>query len=733
VSATPTGFSLESYEALVCAAADERVRLVLCDGELILEPALDDLGASVCERVRTCLRGAAPALHGGCFVQPVDTVDSRELRIVAVPEAPAGARDGARAARLGEVLAHVARCAGQGWLQGLELDDMTDELTGRYEELNLIYQMDRYASGEDEAVTLGAVRTLLEDAAAHLNVAALGLFSAEEELDLLVSPSGTRVDEAASNLLRAASAGLGALVRTHEDALVLNRPDDARRDASLRGVDAKFVAAPVGTGGQSGLVAGVRPGDGRDFTSSDRKLVSALADQIASFVRTFRDELTGLLNRRGFERRLEAHLDRDCARGGLLLHLDVHNFRVLNETCGRIAGDEMLRQVADVLTAATRGADLVARVGSDEFAILFTNCEPDRAPALAGDVVRRLQRNTFVWSGRRHAMSMSVGAVPLSLCEGDTGRLLSVAESTCDLAKEGGADSFRVYAEDDEQLFEKRGQVQWVPRLREALANDHFTLFAQVIAPVVESSNRQPHQEVLLRLRDEQGSLVPPVRFIPAAERFQLMPEVDRWVVTTTLGLLGDRRWRDAAIESVWSVNLSGQSLSDERFHQFLIDELERHDFPYSSLCFEVTETAAVENHRAATALITRLKALGVSFALDDFGSGLSSFAYLKSLPVDTLKIDGNFVKGLAVDPFSRATVEAVNRIGKVMGLRTVAEFVEDDATLAVLRDLGVDYAQGYGLGKPQPIERVLADLAARRGAPGGARVVPLRPDVSHG
>ena len=727
MSAAPTGFSLDAYEALACAAAGEPVRFVLCDGEQILEPAREDLGADACERVLACVRGAPAALHG-CFAQAVDPAGVRDLRLVAVPQSPSAARCEADEARTLEVLAHVARLAGQGWLQGLELDDMTDELTGRYEELNLIYQMDRYATGEDEAVTLGAVRKLLEDAAAHLKVSALGLFAAEEELDLLVTPAGQQADEAALNLLRAASAGLGALVRNHDDAMVLNRADDARRDPSLRGVDAKFVAAPVGSGGQNGLVAGVCAGDARDFTSSDRKLVSALADQIASFVRGFRDELTGLLNRRGLERRLEAHLDRD--RGGLLLHMDLHNFRVLNETCGRIAGDEMLRQVAEVLSGATRGADLVARLGSDEFAVLIANCEVERANALAGDMMRRLQRNSFVWGGRRYALSMSIGAVPLSLCDGDVSRVLSVAESTCDLARETGVDTFRVYSEDDEQLFEKRGQVQWVPRLREALAEDHFVLFSQLIAPVVESPQRRPHQEILLRLRDEDGSLVPPVRFIPAAERFQLMSEVDRWVVRTALGLLSERRWREAALGSVWSINLSGQSLSDERFHQFLIEELERHDFPYASLCFEVTETVAVENHRAATALITRLRSLGVSFALDDFGSGLSSFAYLKSLPVDTLKIDGNFVKGLAVDPFSRATVEAVNRIGKVMGLRTVAEFVEDDATLAVLRDLGVDYAQGYGLGKPQPLEKALAAMAAER----GARVVPLlRQDAAHG
>ena len=214
-----------------------------------------------------------------------------------------------------------------------------------------------------------------------------------------------------------------------------------------------------------------------------------------------------------------------------------------------------------------------------------------------------------------------------------------------------------------------------------------------------------------MRMRDEDGELIPPIRFIPAAERFQLMPDLDRWVVTTALTTLSDGRWKDRACGAVWSINLSGQSLSDERFHDFLTEVVADCDFPADRLCFEITETAAVENHRAAVALIGRLKASGVTFALDDFGAGLSSFAYLKNLPVDLLKIDGSFVKGLASDSFSRATVAAVNQVGRTMGLDTVAEYVEDEAICQVCRELGVTYGQGYGIGRPQPILDTLSAM----------------------
>jgi Amt family ammonium transporter len=452
-----------------------------------------------------------------------------------------------------------------------------------------------------------------------------------------------------------------------------------------------------------------------------------LADQIAAYLRGSRDDLTGLLNRRGFERRLGARLRAGNA-AATVVHLDLNQFRVLNHTCGRVAGDELLRQVAELLVRVTREADVVARVGGDEFALLVDECEGDGVDSLAGDLLERVRRHDFVWSGKTQELQASAGVVPLCSYTGpcDPQRVLALAEAACELAVEAGAGRHHVYTEHDEQVLLKRGHVQWVPRIRDALTSDRFELYAQVIEPVVPHPGRSSHQELLLRMRDENGTLVSPAGFIPAAERYQLMSQIDRWVVSHALDTLCREQWAAVARRVVWCINLSGQSLSDERFHAFLLDELARHDFPLDKLCFEVTETAAVENHRAASALMRTLGDRGVAFALDDFGAGMSSFAYLRNLPVSTLKIDGSFVRGLAHDGFSRATVDAVNRVGKALGLVTTAEYVEDDEIFAVLRELGVDYAQGFGLGRPVPLAQTLDRLAGGIGTR-GAKVVHLR------
>jgi diguanylate cyclase (GGDEF)-like protein len=725
MSEAPTGFALETYQQIVSDAAGEPVELAVCDDRRILMPRADELREDCRTRIEAYL--ADPHAPSGCREVPMDRPDGDRIRLVEVPRAGDSSGRGERSGMLMAALSNVCRCASHVWSLSVELDEMTDELTGRYEELNLLYTLDRSMNDDQGAAGLDAIRGLLEGTASHLEVSALGVFSPDAGMDLLVEFDGEDPGASHGQALRKASEDLYLLTRTYERALVLNRKDDPRRTPLLRDVARKFVAAPLGGGGTDGLVVGLRSGQAPDFTSSDRKLVAALADQIASFVSSSRDALTGLLNREGFERRLSAQFEPDGQRDGLLLHLDVHNFRVLNETCGRMAGDELLRQVAEILVHVTRSSDLVARLGNDEFAVFIQECTADDAPALADKVLQRLHDHSFVWAGKPQLFMVSVGVVPLVRVSGDVAHMLSVAESTCELAQATGANAWRLFSPEDEQIFERRGQVQWVPRIREALMEERFELFTQIIEPLDSRGGRLPHQEILLRLRDEEGELVPPIRFIPAAERFQLMPDLDRWVVTTTLTTLSDPEWLERAQAVVWSINLSGQSLSDERFHDFLTEAVAGCDFPAANLCFEITETAAVENHRAAVALIGRLKAAGITFALDDFGAGLSSFAYLKNLPVDLLKIDGSFVKGLASDSFSRATVAAVIQVGRTMGLDTMAEYVEDEAICQVCRELGVTYGQGYGIGRPQPLLDTLTELEDPSLWTSGVIRLPLR------
>ncbi|GHB15876.1 ammonium transporter [Salinicola rhizosphaerae] len=417
------------------------------------------------------------------------------------------------------------------------------------------------------------------------------------------------------------------------------------------------------------------------------------------------DGLTGLPNRREFERRLQRCLDDDDHRQ-VVCYLDLDQFKIVNDTCGHTAGDELLRQLAAVLQGRVRERDLVARLGGDEFGIVFHDCTLDEARRVAEGVREVVENFRFVWEGRIFSLGVSMGLVALDGEIRALSDLLSAADAACYAAKEAGRNRVHVYQPDDRQLLARHGELQWVPRLQAALDQDRLRLYAQPIAPVANPELIQ-HHEILVRL-EEGGKLFAPGSFMAAAERYNLITRVDRWVVRNTLAWLSDtcRRRGDAAV-ALWSVNLSGASLSDERFCDELVQWVREAALPESTLCFEITESAAIAQLSNVSRLIRRLQRFGCRFALDDFGAGLSSFAYLRQLPVDYLKIDGAFIRDIDSDPINRAMVEAINAVGHTMGLKTIAEFVETDAVLRELAAMGIDFAQGYLLDRPQPLERL--------------------------
>jgi diguanylate cyclase (GGDEF)-like protein/PAS domain S-box-containing protein len=416
------------------------------------------------------------------------------------------------------------------------------------------------------------------------------------------------------------------------------------------------------------------------------------------------DLLTGLVNRREFESRVERALKSAKARESsyALCYLDIDQFKIINDTCGHSAGDVLLGQVGALLKSKVRWRDTLARLGGDEFGILLEACSLDEALRTA-EVLREAVRNfRFTWEDRVFRLGASVGVVPIAADNEDVASIISAADSACAAAKEGGRNRVHSFAENDIELMRRRREMQWAARINAALEEGRFELYRMQIMPLQRAEPGQ-HYELLLRMRDESGRMVSPDNFIAAAERYGLTPAIDRWVIENALRWLvseADEREKLA----MCSINLSGQSLGDDKFLPFVIEQFQKSGIDAAKICFEITETAAVASFSQANRFIQALKELGCRFALDDFGTGLSSFGYLKHFPVDFLKIDGSFVREILHDPIDREMVRSINEIGHLTGKKTIAEFAENAEIIQMLTSLGVDYAQGYGIAQPQRV-----------------------------
>ncbi len=437
----------------------------------------------------------------------------------------------------------------------------------------------------------------------------------------------------------------------------------------------------------------------QDITQNNR------LQQLLTF-QAVHDTLTGLINRREFEKRLEsliyeAHQDK---ADHLICYLDLDQFKLVNDTCGHRAGDVLLKQLSNLLKPVLRQSDTLARLGGDEFGVLLSHCPIEKGLEIAEALRKTVTAFRFSWEGQVFSVGVSIGLVSITEDCGSLDEVLSHADAACYTAKDLGRNRVCLFQPDDKQAQERQGQIQWASRLQEALDKDLFRLYFQTIVPLENSNNLMPHYEILARMISQQGELIPPGAFIPAAERFGLMPKIDKWVIRNTLAWMGDQL-RQNKQPVFCSINLSGASIGREDCLKVIREQLEKHQVPAHNICFEITETAAIADPANAGRFIAELKRLGCQFALDDFGSGLSSFGYLKQLPVDYLKIDGIFIQELANNRIDQAMVASINNIGHIMGLKTIAEFVEDAATLNILRQIGVDYVQGFYLSRPEPLE----------------------------
>jgi diguanylate cyclase (GGDEF)-like protein/PAS domain S-box-containing protein len=430
--------------------------------------------------------------------------------------------------------------------------------------------------------------------------------------------------------------------------------------------------------------------------SKERRLHRALHYQASH------DALTGLINRREFENRLTTAVEsvrHDASCRHALLYLDLDQFKLVNDTCGHPAGDQLLKQITGVLQSRVRIGDTLARLGGDEFGILLQNCPLEQAERVAETLRQAIREFRFMWQDGALTVGVSIGIVEITSDTPTVASVMSAADVACYAAKDQGRNRVQLYKPDD--VPERHREMHWVSKLARATEENRFELHFQPIVPIGNNPQEREHFELMLRLRDESGALVAPAEFIPAAERYNVMPAIDRWVVREALERVVHRAGSGIKPYTV-AVNLSGTSLNDERFLEFLIGLLSGQALVAGAMCFEITETAAISNLSNVAYFMHELKTRGCHFALDDFGSGLSSFMYLRTLPVDYLKIDGQFIEKVISNPIDRSMVEAISQVGRAMGIHTIAERVESAEVMNELGRLGIGFAQGFHIARPR-------------------------------
>ncbi len=501
----------------------------------------------------------------------------------------------------------------------------------------------------------------------------------------------TLVDEAERRLLSdplRQALSSGATVNLSRRALLLSRSTGGERAIEL-------TASPVHNAAQE-LVGAV-------VLLHDVTELRGLARQMS--YQATHDALTGLVNRHEFERRLQEAIDSGHRGDGqhVLCYLDLDHFKLVNDTSGHVAGDSMLREVAKLLRDAVRDSDTVGRLGGDEFGLLLIGCPLDKARQIADDLTRAVGDYRFVWKDKIFNIGVSVGLVEISRESGTLEELLAAADTACYVAKKQGPGRVAVYSARDEAHARHTGEIQWLQRLQSALKDNRFHLYHQVIVPAHGEDGGGPAMEVLVRLEDETGKELMPADFMRAAERYRLMGLVDRWVVQTTLAALGRGAIAVPANRSV-AINISGQTLGDVQFLEFVVECFDSTGAAPAQVCFEITESAVIANLDHARRFVGVLHGMGCEFALDDFGSGIGSFSNLKNLPLDYLKIDGSFMRNLERDTVNQAMVTAMIKLARTLNFKVIAEQVEDSAAEDAARKMGVDYLQGYAIGRPQPL-----------------------------
>lgn len=592
--------------------------------------------------------------------------------------------------------------------QTLIINGMSDELATRYEELNLLYGMDAGFNIDEMKTDEEIYEAIVDDCCDYMGVE-LACLIMEGKEPIVANHNSDITKDKLSLVLNKFQGPLYTVIAAEPATLVINKNEVIDWTNPELGIDFKYIAVPIfkSLGRMTGILVIANHDDKKSFTNSDRKLSEVLAAEISKLTQARHDALTGLLNRKGFERRLRCAIRKSFQQSKMsaMIYLDVDQFQLVNELSGHHAGDVLLQQIASLLPTQIRTTDTLARLGGDEFALILENCPLSKALAVAGKINEQIQTFRFVFLDKVFDVTVSVGIVLFGDEEKDIKMVMGEAESACFTAKEMGRNQVRVYEANNEVMTKRRDDVLWISRIHNAIEENRFRIYRQQIKPIQPDDNGDGHYEILLRMIDEQGNIISPFGFIPAAERYDQMTKLDRWVIEKALDtiLIYDKKVGNQNLSL--SINLSGQSLCEDGFSSFIVKGIQSRKIDPARLCFEITETAAIVNLSYALKFIEKVKKIGCSFSLDDFGSGMSSFGYLKNLPVDYLKIDGHFVKTMLKDPVDFAMVESIHHIGHVMGLKTIAEFVESEDMFEPLIKIGVDYIQGYAIGKPEPFD----------------------------
>ena len=614
-----------------------------------------------------------------------------------------------------ESLRHMATCIHRELSLTEELDAMAEELSERYEELNLVYhtedKVNFFAEGQD------ALQQLVANCNEFLDIGLAALIFKDKSICLYSNSSDAPIPD--SHLILASlREAMYERCTAENEPIVVNDMSSVQANQLCPGVPYKVIACPVSDSKShaDGVLVAVNHYYRADFSNSDKNLMTVMARKASKIMQANYDALTGLLGRSGFEHFLESYLGGCRAHNTThcVLYLNLDDMHIVNDTISLQAGDELIKTAARTIKDVLRDTDIVAHLEGDVMAALLENCTLDQGARIAENLRHKISALSLEWEDQRIQVTASTGVVPLNAVSDSGTAALTSAEVACGAAKDNGKNRIQVFDAGDNNLVERRHQMEMVSRLQATLRENRFVLFAQTIDPIV-SPDLSPHFEILIRMLDDQDTPMPPAMFLPAAERYHLMPAIDRWVLQHSLDALAAFRNGRGFDSGVCSINLSGQSLNDAAFLDDAIALIDESPITPERLCFEITETAAIANIRRAQHLISTLREKGCRFSLDDFGSGLSSFNYLKSLQVDFLKIDGGIVKDIVNDEISLSMVRAITEVGHTMGLSMIAEFVENDDIRLKLQTLGVDFGQGYGIARPIPLSDFLIRLGHSR------------------
>ena len=588
-----------------------------------------------------------------------------------------------------------------------ELDAMATELALRYEELNLFYHVAEEDESEQSECEQ-ALRDLVSNCGPHLEAIMAAIILPQQNLVISHAPE-TESPEEVDQLLQFLEQEVCPWVTANRRQLVINDSKQSLHATAAPNLQGKLMACPVlnELGSAYGIISVIGLDTRPDFTTGDRRLLEVVATRAEKILQLSFDPLTGLMNRNEFIRTLHRSMAAAHSRGSqfCLLVMEINHLRIVNDAFGYHAGDALLMYVAGVLrTQFKKDRETVARIGGAHFAVLIPNSSTDGGQLVAKTLAKAIASKPFCWRESRRNITVSIGLASMDRQTQRAKSILYAAEIACEVAGDFSTNRISVYDDGDPLFLEKREDMRWVGLIQDALANDQFALYCQNIKPASGADPDGFSNEILLRLRNESGDICTPGHFMPAAERFYLMPEIDRWVVTKLFRFLSTAGKEIRARRQLWSINLSGQTLSDDGFLGFVTDELQTYGIPPEQICFEVTETAAVTHIDRAQRLIHSLRAIGCRFSLDDFGSGLSSFGYLKSLRVDYIKIDGSFVRDVLHDKTSEAVISSIIHLGRKLGIQLTAEWVENDAIKEKVENLGVDYVQGFYASEPLEI-----------------------------